>query len=66
MGVWDFNDDMMTHQNKEGAAMIYYPLLLICILIVTLLASANLSFIAPFIAGLSLGPSWAIAGLIFS
>ena len=42
--------------------MIYHPLLMIHILIVTLLATTNQSFIAPFIAGLSLGPSWAVAG----
>ena len=39
---------------------------MISILIVTLLASANLSFIAPFIAGLSLSPSWAVASSILS
>ena len=44
--------------------MICHPLLTICIFIVTLLASINLSFIAHFIAELSLGPSWAIVGLI--
>ena len=56
-GVWDLNDDMMTQPNKLAAAMIYQPFLMICILIVTLLASTNLSFIAPLIAELSLGPS---------
>ena len=35
---------------------------MVCILIVTVLASTNLSIIAPFIVGLSLGPSWAVAG----
>ena len=34
--------------------MIYHPLLMISILIVTLLASTNLSIIAPLIAGLIL------------
>ena len=57
---------MMTQQNKVAAAMIYHPLLIIRILMVTLLASTNLSFIAPLIAELSLGLSWAVAGLILS
>ena len=67
-GVWDLNDYMMTEQNdnKVTAAMIYHPFHMIYILIVTLLASTNLSFIAPFIAGLSLGQSWAVAGSILS
>ena len=63
-GVWDLNDDMMTQHNNVADAMIYHPPLMICILIVTLLATTNL--IAPFIAGLSLLPSWAVAGSIFS
>ena len=67
--VWDLNDYMMTEQNdnKVTAAMIYHPFHMIYILIVTLLASTNLSFIAaPFIAGLSLVQSWAVAGSILS
>ena len=63
-GVWDLNVDMMTQQNKVATAMIYHPLLAISILIVTLLASTNLSIMAPCIAGLSLSPSWAVAGTI--
>ena len=66
VGVWDLNDDMMTQHNKVVATMIYHPLLMISILIVTLLASTNLSIAAPSIAGLSLGPSWAVAGSILS
>ena len=46
--------------------MIYHPLLMICILIVTLLASTNLSIIAPFIAELSLVHSWTVACSILS
>ena len=65
-GVWDLDDDMMTQHNKVSAAMTYHPLLSIFILIVTLLVSTNLSFIAPFITGLSLSPSWAVAGSILS
>ena len=65
-GVWDLNDDMMTQHNKVAAEMIHHPLLMICIFIVTLLASTNLSITAPFIAGLSLSPSWTVAGSIFS
>ena len=57
---------MMTQHNKVAAEMIHHPLLMICILIVTLLASTKLNIIAPFIAGLSLGPSWAVAGSIFT
>ena len=45
---------MMTPHNKVAAEMIHHPLLMICIFIVTLLASTNLSITAPFIAGLSL------------
>ena len=56
-GVWELNDDMKTQQNKLAAAMIYHPLLMISILIESELASKNLNIIAPFIAGLSLGPS---------
>ena len=56
----------MTQRNKVTAAMIYHPLLIICILMVTLLASTNLSFIAPLIAKLSFGLSWAVGGLILS
>ena len=56
----------MTQHDKVTATMIYHPLLMLCILIVTLLASTNLSITAPFIAGLRLGPSWAVAGSIFS
>ena len=66
VGVWDLNDDMMTQHNKVAGEMIHPPLLMICIFIVTLLASTNLSITAPFIAGLSLGPSWAVADSIFS
>ena len=55
-GVWDLNDDMMSQQNKVAAAMIYHPLFMIFILILTLLANKSLSFIARF----GLGPSWAI------
>ena len=62
----DFNNDMMTQQNKVATAMIYHDLLTICIFIVTLLVRTNLSFIAPFITGLSLGPSWAVAGSMLS
>ena len=57
---------MMTQQNKVAVSMIYHPLLMISILTLTLLAGTNLSIIAPFIAGLSIGPSWAVAGTIFS
>ena len=56
---------MMTQHNKVAARMIYHPLLMISILIVTLLASTNLSITAPFIAGLSLSPSWTVASRIF-
>ena len=63
----DLNDDMMAQHNKVAAIMIiYHPLLMIYILIVTLLDSTKLSIIAPFIAGLSLGPSWVVAGSIFT
>ena len=65
-GVWDLYDDMMTQHNKLAATMIYHPPLMIYVLIVTQLASTKLSIIAPFIAGLSLGPSWAVAGSIFT
>ena len=54
------NDDMMTQHNKVAARMIYHPLLMISILIVTLLASTNLSIIAPLIAGLILSLRWAV------
>ena len=64
--VWDLNDDMMTQQNKVAAAMIYQPFRMIYILILTLLASTSLSFIAPFNAGLSISQSWAVAGSILS
>ena len=60
---------MMTQHNKVASEMIHdssHPLLMICIFIVTLLASTNLSVTAPFIAGLSLSPSWAVAGSILS
>ena len=57
---------MMTQHNKVDATMTYHPLLMIYILIVTLLASTKLSIIAPFIAGLSFGPSWVVAGSIFT
>ena len=50
VGVWDLNDDMMTQHNKVVAEMIHHPPLMICIFIVTLLASTNLSITAPFIA----------------
>ena len=66
VGVLDLNDDMMAQHNKVAATMIYHPLLMIYILIVTLLDSTKLSIIAPFIAGLSLGPSWVVAGSIFT
>ena len=46
--------------------IIRWPLLKIYIFIVILLASTNLSITAPFIAGLRLGPSWAVAVSIFS
>ena len=59
-GVWDLNDDMMTQHDKVGAAMIYHPLLMIFTLIVTPLASTNISIIAPLIAGLSLSLRWAL------
>ena len=65
-GVWDLNDDMITQHSKVAATMIWHPLLIICILKVTLLATTNLSNIAPFIAGISLSPSWAVAGSILS
>ena len=65
-GVWDLNDDIMTQHNKVAAEMIHHPLFMICIFIVTLLASINISITAPFIAGLSFGPSWAVADSIFS
>ena len=65
-GFWVLNDDMMTQHDKVAAEMIHHPLLMICIFIVTLLASRNLSITAPFIAGHSLGPSWVVAGPIFS
>ena len=55
-GVWDLNDDMMTQHDKVGAAMIYHPLLMIFTLIVTPLASTNISIIA----GLSLSLRWAV------
>ena len=64
--VWDLNDDMMTQHYKVAGEMIHHPLLMICIFIVTLLASINLSITAPFIDGLSLVPSLAVAGSIFS
>ena len=63
LGGWeigDLNDDMMTQHNKVAARMIYHPLLMISILIVTLLASTNLSIIAPLIAGLIVSLRWAI------
>ena len=53
-GDMNQNDDMMTPHNKEAAEMIHHHPFMICILIVTLLASTNLSIIAPFIAGLIL------------
>ena len=53
-GVWDLNDDMMTQHDNVGAAMIYHPILMISILIVTLLPMTNLSIIATFSAGLIL------------
>ena len=65
-GVWDLNDDMMTQHNNVAAEMIHHPLLMIYIFIVTLLASTSLSITAPSIAGPKLGPSWAVAGSIFS
>ena len=65
-GVWTKMMKMMTQHNKVAGEMIHHPLLMICIFIVTLLASTNLSITAPFIAGLSLGPSWAVADSIFS
>ena len=51
-GVWDFNDDMMTKQNKVAAAIIYHPLPIICIHKVTLFASTNLSLMALYGSGL--------------
>ena len=45
VGVWDLDDDMMKQHNKVSAAMTFHPLHSICILIVTLLVSTNLSFI---------------------
>ena len=54
--VWDLNDDLMTQHDKVGAAMIYHPLLMIFTLIVTPLASTNISIIA----GLSLSLRWAV------
>ena len=65
-GVWDLNDDVMTQHSKVAATMICHPLLIICVLKVTLLASTNLSIIAPFVAGLSLSPNWAVACSILS
>ena len=50
----------------KAATMICHPLLIISVLKVTLLASTNLSIIAAFVAGLSLSPSWAVAGSILS
>ena len=47
MVVWDFNYDMMTQQNKVAATMIYPPLFMIRIFIITLLTSTNLGFIPP-------------------
>ena len=64
VGLWALNDDMVIQQNKVATAMIYYPLLMMCIPILTLLASTNLSFIAPYIAGISLGLSWLNSQLI--
>ena len=58
--MWDSNDDMMTQHNKVVATMIYHPLLMISILIVTLLPRTNLSIIAPFIAGLILSLRWSV------
>ena len=37
-GVWDLNDDMITQHSTVAATMIWHPLLIICILKVTLLA----------------------------
>ena len=45
-GVWDLDDYIMTQHDKVSAAMIYHPLLILCFLSVTLLASTNLSIIA--------------------
>ena len=59
-GVWDLNNDMMTQHNKVAPEMIHHPLLMISIFIVTLLASTNLSIIAPFIAGLILSLRWSV------
>ena len=66
MALWDLDNDIMTQHIKVADTMIYHPLLMIYILIVTLLDSTKLSIIAPFIAGLSLGPSWTVAGSIFT
>ena len=65
-GVWDLNDDMITKHSKVAATMIWHPLLIICILKVTLLATTNLSNIAPFNAGISLSSNWAVADSILS
>ena len=46
-GVWDLDDDMMTQHNKVATEMIHHPFLMIFILIVTLLASTDLSITAP-------------------
>ena len=61
-GGGDLQDDMVTQHNKVAAATFYQLLLMICMLIVTLLAGTNLSFIAPFIAG----SIWTVAGSILS
>ena len=60
------HSSIMSSGHKVAATVIYHPLLMIYILIVTLLDNTKLSIIAPLIAGLSLGPSWAVAGSIFT
>ena len=53
------NDDMMAQHNKVAATLIYHPLLMIYILIVTLLASTKLRIIALLL----LGSALVLAGL---
>ena len=64
--VWDLNDDVMTQHSKVAATMICHPLLIICVLKLTVLASTNLNIIATFDAGPRFSPSWAVAGSILS
>ena len=65
-GVCDLEYYIMTQHDKVSFAMIYHILLILCFLAVILLASTNLSIIAPFIAGFSLSASWAVADSMLS